>query len=96
MTQSSAILAEQIIPTAPHPNIDVRDIHKTITDKFCQETWCTLKLSKGPLRGYIHYRLVLNIVGRDLTSFRSTKELTQVFIDTIEGTSFHHKCEGVG
>jgi hypothetical protein len=96
MTRRGAILAKQIVPTVSQQRLDLRNVHKTTTDKFCQETWCTLKLSKQLLPGYTHYRLVSNVVGRDLTSFHSTKELIQVFIDTIEGTSFHHKCERVG
>lgn len=47
------------------------------------ESWCTLK---PRLQGYIHYRLVLDLVGRDYTSFRSTKELLSVTIDAIRGS----------
>ena len=68
-----------------HQYVGALASHKTVTGRFWRKPWCSLKVSQKPPHGYIHYRLVLNIVGRDLTRFRSTKELTQVMIDTIEG-----------
>jgi hypothetical protein len=85
--QSTVPDATQTVEASPVSNVDLGDGHRTMTDKFCQEPWCTLKLFKNPLRGFVHYRLVLNVVGRDLSSFRSTKEVVQVFIDALEGNS---------
>ena len=56
--------------------------HMTLTEKFFDKSW---ELREQPLHDYVHDRLVLNVVGRGLTSFLSTKEVVQVFIDTLEG-----------
>ena len=60
------------------------DTQRTQTDKFCQMPWV-----HGPkgrvLQGYVHYRLVVNIVGRDITSFKSAKEVFRVFADILTG-----------
>jgi hypothetical protein len=59
--------------------------HVTQSDRISRsnETWCTLK---PRLQGYIHYRIVLDTVGCNYTSFRSTKELLSVTIDAIRGS----------
>jgi hypothetical protein len=58
----------------------------TFADLFCQsnDEWCTLR---PRLQGYIHYRIVLDMVGREYTSFKSTKELLLVTVDAIRGVS---------
>jgi hypothetical protein len=58
----------------------------TRTDLFCQsnDEWCTLR---PQLQGYIHYRIVLDVIGREYTTFKSTKELLLVTVDAIRGVS---------
>jgi hypothetical protein len=58
----------------------------TRTDLFCQSSdeWCTIR---PQLQGYTHYRIVLDTVGREYTTFKSTKELLLVTVDAIRGVS---------
>lgn len=64
-----------------HPHINN---HITQTDKLCKSDW-TIGPCRPQVQGYVHYRLVLNVVGRDLTSFKSSKEVLRVFIDALTG-----------
>jgi serine/threonine protein kinase len=79
------------ISNAAHHSVATNDqpmtrYQTTRTDLFCQsdEGWCTLR---PQLEGYIHYRIVLDMVGREYTSFKSTMELLSVTIDAIRGVS---------
>jgi hypothetical protein len=61
------------------------NFHVTQTDKYstCNESWCKLK----PLmQSYRHYRIVLDTVGRDLSSFESSKELLNAVLDAMIGS----------
>lgn len=55
----------------------------TQTDKFCGK----YGLKGRVLQGLVHYRIVVDVVGHDLTGFRSSKEVLQVFIDILTGIS---------
>jgi hypothetical protein len=58
--------------------------HTTYTDKLCgsQEPWCVL--SQG-IQGYIHYRIVLDTVGKDYTMFGCGRELLEATLDAMKG-----------
>jgi hypothetical protein len=62
--------------------------HVTKTDKYCQsqESWCKLKQE---IQGFIHYRIVLDMVGKDFTTFDSSKQLLKVTLDAMKGTCPH-------
>jgi hypothetical protein len=55
----------------------------TQSNELCRtdEEWCTLK---PRLQGYIHYRIVFDMVGHDYLSFRSTRELLSVTVDAMQ------------
>ena len=55
----------------------------TQTDKFHGKHG----LKGHVLQGLVHYRIVVDTVGRDLTGFRSSREVLQVFIDILTGIS---------
>jgi hypothetical protein len=67
-------------------NQPMSNYQTTYSDLFSQskEKWCELK---SRLQGYIHYRIVLDMVGREYTTFKSTKELLSVTVDAIKGVS---------
>ena len=67
-----------------------RNLHETQTDKFSHKPWLKDRRSRA-LGGYVHYRLVIDRVGRDLTSFGSSREAIQVLMDVITGTLFSYR-----
>ena len=64
---------------------DVRD-HGTLTNALREENWACSSKEMVFLR---HYRMTLDVVGRPLTSFRSSREFVGAIADAMEGkTSF--------
>jgi hypothetical protein len=64
---------------------DVRD-HTTLTNTLREETWACSSKEMVLLR---HYRMTLDVVGRPLTSFDSSREFVGAIADAMEGkTSF--------
>lgn len=60
--------------------------HKTLTDTLKKSKWA--QCSKEMV-SFTHYRMTLDVVGRPLTSFRSSREFVSAIADAIEGkTSF--------
>jgi hypothetical protein len=57
----------------------------TRTQEFVDAEWARPLLK--PLRPHQHYRLVLGVVARDLTSFESSYELVVAMKDAIQGTT---------
>lgn len=68
-------------PARPYANT-AANFHVTQSDEFSQASWAGLV---QPMCGYIHYRLVLDFVGRDLTSFRSSRELLTAVQNAMRG-----------
>ncbi|KAH7884228.1 hypothetical protein F5I97DRAFT_1957019 [Phlebopus sp. FC_14] len=61
--------------------------YTTVTQDLVLEGWsCT----REAITGHIHYRIVLGVVGRSLTTFRSTKELTQAVLHALEAHRAAH------
>ena len=60
------------------------DGQQTRTHEFCGEKWCSRVTA---VKHHKHHRLVLEDVGRPLRQYNSTKELSQVIWDSIEGKS---------
>ncbi|KAF9474211.1 hypothetical protein BDN70DRAFT_776044, partial [Pholiota conissans] len=56
--------------------------HRTRAQECVGEAWARLG-TKRPFRTYQHYRLALGVVGRDLESFKSTKELVTAVRDAV-------------
>ncbi|KAI5120905.1 hypothetical protein M0805_003005, partial [Coniferiporia weirii] len=82
------------------PNVQSQDkvetTHETVTQLFADESWVYRpKGGRRRLHGYIHYRLVLGIVGRDLLSFRSTKELLTAVMDAMEAHGKAYEDAGI-
>jgi hypothetical protein len=80
------------VPHSVASNVHPMTKHQTtFADLFCQsnEEWCTLR---PRLQGHIHYRIVLDVVGREYTTFKSTKELLLVTVDAIRGVSLLIFC----
>jgi hypothetical protein len=67
------------------PHLIETSDHVTKTDIFSQsdESWCTLN---PRLQSYRHYRIVLDMVGCDLSLFESSRELLIVVLDAMIGT----------
>ncbi|KAI5115958.1 hypothetical protein M0805_002677 [Coniferiporia weirii] len=74
------------IPSSPVlPSREVLDnMHITLTQLFVDSPWVYRSKNFQDLRGYIHYRLVLGVVGRELTSFKSSREMLTAIMDAIE------------
>ncbi|KAI5115328.1 hypothetical protein M0805_009203 [Coniferiporia weirii] len=74
------------IPTSHvPPSREVLDnTHVTLTQLFVDSPWVHRSKDARGLHGYIHYRLVLGVVGRDLTSFKSSREMLTAIMDAIE------------
>ncbi|KAG2084912.1 hypothetical protein BD769DRAFT_1681925 [Suillus cothurnatus] len=54
----------------------------TVTHDYVEESWvCGMPFATG----HIHYRMVLGVVGRELSTFRSTHELVSAVADALEG-----------
>jgi hypothetical protein len=59
--------------------------HQTLTPMYAKVEWAPhLRSALWP---HQHYRLVLGIIGQDLTLFKSTRELITVMRDAIIGKS---------
>ncbi|KAI5115959.1 hypothetical protein M0805_002678 [Coniferiporia weirii] len=73
-------------PSSPvSPSREVLDnTHITLTQLFVDSPWVYRSKDARDLHGYIHYRLVLGVVGRELTSFKSTREMLTAIMDAIE------------
>ncbi|KAF9231136.1 hypothetical protein BU15DRAFT_11483, partial [Melanogaster broomeanus] len=61
---------------------------KTDTHTLVDAPWLCVELKVTP---FIHYRLVLDVVGRPLTSFRCTKELVRGVLDAMEAHKFAYE-----
>ncbi|KAF9235367.1 hypothetical protein BU15DRAFT_78034 [Melanogaster broomeanus] len=61
---------------------------KTDTHTLVDEPWLCVELKVTP---FIHYRLVLDVVGRPLTSFRCTKELVGGVLDAMKAHWFAYE-----
>ncbi|KAF9474199.1 hypothetical protein BDN70DRAFT_842624 [Pholiota conissans] len=60
------------------------DLHQRTRAQECTgEAWARWG-KKRPFRTHEHYRLVLGVVGRSLTTFKSTKELVTAVFDAIK------------
>jgi hypothetical protein len=59
----------------------------TMTHEYVEESWvCGMPFATG----HIHYRMVLGVVGRELSTFRSTRELVSAVADALEGKFSDH------
>ncbi|KAI5116114.1 hypothetical protein M0805_001984 [Coniferiporia weirii] len=68
----------------------------TVTQLYANRSWVfRTQGGRRRLQGYIHYRLVLGTVGRDLTSFRSTKEMLTAVTDAMEAHGKAYEDAGV-
>ena len=76
------LLEEKKVQGIPH-RICSGDIEgqETRTHEFIKQKWCC----RVAIQRHHHYRLVLGDLGRPLSQYTSTKELSQVMLDTIEG-----------
>ncbi|KAH7887107.1 hypothetical protein F5I97DRAFT_1106621 [Phlebopus sp. FC_14] len=54
--------------------------YQTVTETLVSADWSCVRM---PLTGHVHYRIVLGVVGRKLTTFKSTKELVQALLDAL-------------
>ncbi|KAI5116111.1 hypothetical protein M0805_001981 [Coniferiporia weirii] len=72
---------------------ETETMHATITQSLADRPW--VYGSRRRLPGYIHYRLVLGTVGRDLTSFRSTKEMLTAIADAMEAHGKAYEDAGI-
>ncbi|KAF9234156.1 hypothetical protein BU15DRAFT_52925 [Melanogaster broomeanus] len=61
---------------------------KTDTHTLVDAPWLCVELKVTP---FIHYRLVLDVVGRPLTSFRCTKELVGGVLDAMKAHRFAYE-----
>jgi hypothetical protein len=61
--------------------------HVTYTDKLCcsQEPWCVLRQG---VQGFVHYRIVLDTIGKDYTMFDCGRELLEATLDAMKGIRF--------
>jgi hypothetical protein len=62
--------------------------HRTCTQDFTSKHWA--RLIERSLRPHQHYRVVLGVVGRDLTSFDSTWEMVNAIRDAVQGSSMNN------
>src|SRR6266404_3217536 len=64
------------------------DVQRTRTQDFGDGR------SRARVEPYVHYRLVLETLGRPLTTFKSTRQLCEVIRDAIVGmwTPFYYRC----
>ena len=65
--------------------------HRTRTQDFLSEPW-TPPIQKS-LRPHQRYRLVLGVVGRDLTSFDSSWEMVGAIRDALQGPLMNNMAE---
>ncbi|KAF9235779.1 hypothetical protein BU15DRAFT_77621 [Melanogaster broomeanus] len=61
---------------------------RTDTHTLVDAPWLCVELKVTP---FIHYRLVLDVVGRPLTSFRCTKELVRGVLDAMRAHKFAYE-----
>ncbi|ETW82651.1 hypothetical protein HETIRDRAFT_120858 [Heterobasidion irregulare TC 32-1] len=75
------LLEEKKVQRIPH-RVCSGDIEgqETRTHEFIKQKWCC----RVAIQRHHHYRLVLGDLGRPLSQYTSTKELSQVMLDTIE------------
>jgi hypothetical protein len=57
-------------------------VQRTRTQEYLDQSWCPGRPDVEP---YIHYRLVLETVGRPLNRFESTRQLCEVIRDAVVG-----------
>ncbi|KAI5115296.1 hypothetical protein M0805_008202 [Coniferiporia weirii] len=80
-------------------NVQVQGIEmaqSTATQLYANRSWVFRPQGgRRRLRGYIHYRLVLGTVDRDLISFRSTKEMLTAVTDAMEAHGKAYEDAGV-
>jgi hypothetical protein len=82
-----ALLESNSVPNIPPfgKGNDVRD-HMTLTNTLREKMWACSSKEMVLLR---HYRMTLDVVGRSLTSFNSSREFVSAIADAMEGkTSF--------
>ena len=64
-----------------------------VTSPFCRTRSHKLAKRFGlRLRPHSHYRFILDDIGRDLTSFATTKELVETLADALQGTLSEDIC----
>ncbi|KAH7886496.1 hypothetical protein F5I97DRAFT_1926749 [Phlebopus sp. FC_14] len=61
--------------------------YETVTQELVWADWSCVR---EEITGHIHYRIVLGVVGRSLSTFESTKELTQAVLDALRAHSVAH------
>ncbi|KAG2131428.1 uncharacterized protein EDB93DRAFT_1108121 [Suillus bovinus] len=63
---------------------------RTVTHEYVEESWvCGMPFATG----HVHYRMVLGVVGRELSIFRSTYELVSAVADALEAhEDAYHKA----
>ncbi|KAH7921106.1 hypothetical protein BV22DRAFT_1198444 [Leucogyrophana mollusca] len=74
---------------------DVRGgVHRTVTQVLAEEPWvCGPRTSS--LTAHIHYRMALGVVGRELTTFKSTCELVTALADAVEAHKHAYEDAGI-
>ncbi|KAG2115711.1 hypothetical protein BD769DRAFT_1363258 [Suillus cothurnatus] len=64
----------------------------TVTHDYVEESWvCGMPFATG----HIHYRMVLGVVGRELSTFRSTHELVSAVADALEAHEVAYHKAGI-
>ncbi|KAI0292950.1 hypothetical protein B0F90DRAFT_1835920 [Multifurca ochricompacta] len=80
------------VPLSPkHSNVSLFAPQRTRTQDYLQGSegghdWCPGRPSVNP---FVHYRLVLETLGRPLNRFKSTRQLCEVIRDAIIGKKYH-------
>jgi len=62
--------------------------HRTLAPEFIPKPW--VKGAVKNLRPHHHYRMVLGVVGHDLMSFESSREMVGAIRDAFQGTLMNH------
>ncbi|KAG1763736.1 hypothetical protein EV702DRAFT_1156666 [Suillus placidus] len=80
-----------IAPFERGNDIDGHGSH-TVTHDYVEESWvCGMPFATG----HIHYRMVLGVVGRELSTFRSTHELASAVADALEAHEDAYNKAGI-
>ncbi|KAH7890331.1 hypothetical protein F5I97DRAFT_1963927 [Phlebopus sp. FC_14] len=61
--------------------------YETMTQDLVWADWSCVR---EEITGHVHYSIVLGVVGRSLSTFESTKELTQAVLDALRAHSVAH------
>ena len=91
-----ATLERHKVRNIPHclasGDISTTDYHATKTHNFAQAPWACH--SHTPFVPHRHYRLVLDIIGRSLTTFKSSYEMVTAVRDSLIGELAQYSCRG--